>query len=71
MLTTIGEGKFYVSKDIYCHLTSRTIMNNTISRKDYMFATNRLLAKVTIQDVQAYIEVTEFPLLRYFYFFFL
>jgi hypothetical protein len=46
-------------------------MNNTISRKDYMFSTNRLIAKLNIFDSEAYIEVTEYPLLRYFYTFFL
>lgn len=71
ILTTIGKGKFYVDKDIYSHLTSKNIMNNTISRKDYMFSSNRLIAKVKIHKADAYIEVNEFPLLRYFYSFFL
>jgi hypothetical protein len=42
-------------------------MSNTLSRKDYMFCNNRLIAKVTIEGVNSYIELTEYPLLRYFY----
>lgn len=48
VLNTIKKGKFYVNKDIYTHLASRSSMNNTISRKDYMFSSNRLIAKVYI-----------------------
>jgi hypothetical protein len=33
---------------VYSHLTNSANMNNTISRKDYMFSTNRLIAKLNV-----------------------
>lgn len=71
VIKSIGRGDFYVNRDIYSHLTSSTNMNNTLSRKDYMFSANRLIAKINILDADAYIEITEYPLLRYFYTLFL
>lgn len=71
VLNTIQKDKFYVNKDIYSHLVSKDVMNNTISRKDYMFCNNRLIAKLNMANSEAYIQVTEYPLLRYFYTFFM
>ena len=47
-IQTIRRGRFYVDREIYCHLTNSANMSNTISRKDYMFSTNRLIAKLNI-----------------------
>lgn len=68
---TLRRGQFYVDPDIYSHLTSGSSMNETLSRKDYMFAANRLIAKLDLFGTDAYVEVTEYPLLRQFYTFFL
>jgi len=67
VLQTIRRGRFYVDREIYAHLTSGSSMNNTISRNDYMFSANRTIAKLNIFGAEAYIELTEYPLLRYFY----
>ena len=57
-LETIGHGKFYVQKKMYKSLESKNIMNNTLSRKDYMFSNKRPIAKVTVEGVVAYVELT-------------
>lgn len=36
-----------------------------------MFSSNRTIAKLDVYGAEAYIEVTQYPLLRYFYNFFL
>ena len=42
-------------------------MSNSLSRKDYMFCNNRMIAKVEVENTQVYLELAQFPLLRYFY----
>lgn len=46
VLITIKRGNLYVDKKLYSAMTSKKIMNNTLSRKDYMFGHNRLIARV-------------------------
>ena len=70
-MLTICKDNFYMENKVYSYLTEKNMMSNTLSRKDYMFCNNRVIANVKIDDVSAYIELTEFPLLRYFYEFFL
>ena len=43
---TIRRGTLYIDKNIHSHLTSRNMMNNSLSRKDYMFSNNRLIGKM-------------------------
>ena len=47
------------------------MLDNTISRRDYMFSAQRTIAKVDIHDRKAYIEVSQYPMLRYFYAYFM
>jgi len=71
VLRTVGKGTFHVKKQVYAQLTSKNVMGNSISRKDYMFCNNRLIAKIAVEEVEAYVEFTEYPLIKYFYSFFL
>jgi hypothetical protein len=55
-LATIENGKFYLPSKILGNLASKSDMSNTLSRKDYMFCNNRLLAKIDeIDEASAYI----------------
>ena len=58
VLITIKRGKLYVDRQTYSSMTSKKIMNNTLSRKDYMFGHNRLIARVDFDDASAYIELS-------------
>ena len=60
-----------VEGEVHARLTSGRVLDNTISRKDYMFSAQRTIAKVDIFDKKAYIEVASYPILRYFYAYFM
>jgi hypothetical protein len=48
-LDTIRRGTMYVDENISLQLTSKSIMNNTLSRKDYLFSNNRHIGKMAVK----------------------